>query len=149
VADRPTLATRIAHLTPVQREQAGATLVLCELIDELIEATNRQSTLLDARLAQPAENRDGQTRGGRKPAAAGPSGTPEGDDKGGAKVQLREPAVPPVDPDGEPAKPGDDRALAEPSTTPATAGGESTTTATTAKKATAAKAATPVRERRR
>lgn len=120
--DRPTLADRLSHLSPHQREQAGATVILCELVDELVIATTRQNILLQrALITRAADDNAGQTRGAGHPAgAAAPSGPAEGDDQGGAQVQLREPGLPPADPDPEPApaKRGADRAVAEPTAAP-------------------------------
>lgn len=99
MTERRTLADRLAGagILPHHLEAAGLTVVLCELLDELIVATNRQTALLAGRLADPTETREGQNAG-----AAAPSGEPEKDDQ----VQLREPELPPEDLDGEPTPPG-------------------------------------------
>jgi hypothetical protein len=157
--ERLSLAERLdrAGLLPHQREAAGVSLVLCELIDELIMATDRQTValhaqtaLLEQRLERRADNRNGQTRSAGKTAgAAAPSGPAEGDDQGGADVQLREPGLPPADPNPEPAAPdGADRPVAEPpaETAPASRRAAAKTTAT---KKTAAKTPTATREGRK
>lgn len=91
------------------------TVVLCELVDELVGAVREQNHALRAVLARTTAIQAGQNRGaGIRAGAAAPSG-PEGDDQGGADVQLREPGLPPEDPD--PA-PGSERPLAEPSAEP-------------------------------
>lgn len=107
MTERRTLADRLAGagILPHHLEAAGLTVVLCELIDELIEATNRQTALLAGRLAEPTKPRQGQ-----KPDATAPGRKPARDDQEGDQVQLREPELPPDDPDGEPAPPTPARA---------------------------------------
>lgn len=154
--ERPTLAERFdaAGILPHQREAAGVSIVLCELVDELVMAVLRQNTLL-ARVAveQRADTRAGQTRGaGDNAGAAAPSGTAEGEDQGGAQVQLREPGLPPEDPDAEPAKPaasGTDGTVAEPTDPPGATGRRPAGKAAAAKKAAPAKTPTATREGRR
>jgi hypothetical protein len=144
---RPKLADRLAELTPVQREQHLPAVVLCELLDELVEATREQSALLRAALGQHDQDQAGQTRGaGDTAGAAAPSAPAEGDDKGGAQVQLREPGLPPADPDPEPAR--TDRPVAEPSADTKPANRRTAAKTTAAKKAAPAKTATATREGR-
>lgn len=103
MSDRRPLADRLAALTPVHREQNGATLILCELIDELIDATVRQSSLLAESLTRSA-GPDVSHQRGHTPAAPVPAPGSKGDDS----VRLTEPELPPADePPGPSAtKPG-------------------------------------------
>lgn len=141
--DRPTLADRLAHLTPQDRERESVAVVLCELVDELVMATTQQNAMLLRVLTSQLTANAGQTRGaGSDAGAAAPSGT-EGDNKGGADVQLREPGVPPVDPD--PA-PGGDRPLAEPSADTTTTSSRPAEKTTAAKKTTATKTTAAARK---
>ncbi len=148
--ERPTLAERFdrAGLLPHQREAAGASVVLAELLDELITETRQQSTLLRAVMARLTSIQAGQTRSaGHRAGAAAPSGTGEGDDEGGAPVLLREPGLPPADPDPGPAQPAEGGTVAGTPTTTTTAGRKPTRAAAAAKKKPPAKTATATRER--
>jgi hypothetical protein len=117
--DRPELAERLGALTPVQRETDASLLILCELVDELVTATREQSTLLRAVMHRFTAIQAGQNRdAGNAAGAAAPS--PERDAQGGADVQLREPGLPPADPDPEPTPPADGP-VAEQTTEPAPA----------------------------
>jgi hypothetical protein len=144
--DRPTLADRLAHLTPQDRERESVAVVLCELVDELVKATTQQNAMLLRVLTSQLTANAGQTRGaGSDAGASAPSGT-EGDDTGGAQVQLREPGLPPADPDAEPAS-GTDRPVAEPTADTKPAARKPAAKTTAAKKATA-KTPTATREGR-
>lgn len=136
--DRPKLVDRLAHLTPQDRERESVAVVLCELVDELVEAAREQSTLLRSVMHRFTTANAGLNRAAvQKGGGAVPSG-PEGDDKGGADVLLREPGLPPEDPNPEPGGRAD-RPVAEP---PAET---KTSTRRGAGKATTAKAAAPAK----
>lgn len=123
-------------------------VVLCELVDELVVAVREQSTLLRAVMVRVAANTVGQNRSaGHQAGAAAPGGTAEGDDKGGAPVQLREPGVPPPDPDEAPAEPAG-RPVAGPPTETA-APRRQPASKTTKAKTTTAKTPPAAREGRR
>jgi hypothetical protein len=144
MGDRPELTERLSRLTPVQQENNAGLLILCELVDELVVAVREQSTLLRAVMQRFTAIQAGQNRGaGTDAGAAAPHG-PEGDDKGGADVQLREPGLPPPDPDKEPAPPADGP-VAEQTTEPAPAR-RRTAGKTTAAKTTATKTAPATRQ---
>lgn len=149
--ERLSLAERFdrAGLQPHQREAAGVSVVLCELVDELIMATNRQTAMVAGLVAaQHVNNRDGQTRSaGDTAGAAAPCGPAEGDDQGGGQVLLREPGLPPADPDGEPGS-GPDRAVAEPPAPARAAARKPPAKTAPAKKAAPAKTPTATREGR-
>ncbi len=133
--NRRPLTERLEVLSHNQREQNIATLILCELTDELIQATDRQSELLAAYLEQGAGPGDGgNDRGGCEAAPAPaepPTTTDPGQQEEGDTVLLREPAVPPVDDDPDDTG---GRPVAEPATEPKAPAGRA------AKKATPAKA---------
>ena len=156
---RPDLASRLAHIPPHVLEASGPLTVLCELVDELVTATNQQTVALtrmaaaagwaNTRMAvRPADSREPEPEvvpeTPEKTTTA--DGKPEGDEQGGAQVLLREPGLPPDDPDDEPAAPS--RAVADPAADPGKAGRSPARKATPAKKA-AAKTPQAPREGRR
>lgn len=104
MTDRRSLADRLSGLTPHQVDQAGVTVVLCELIDELTIVMERQNMLLERQ--NVAIERQTVLLGERLTAPE-PTGldikvTARADQEWN-DMRLREPLLPPVDPDPEPA----------------------------------------------